>query len=136
VGGLTAMQLHPEWPWEIAPCKRCGRVPALSRRHKYCGECRRKQLQGTATRPPRPSPVARGYGTAHRLRRKALAPLVATGTVKCARCGKLIGRDTPWDLGHVDGDRSRYLGPEHRRCNRATSSRRAAASRRVTSRDW
>ena len=29
------------------------------------------------------------------------------------------------DLGHVDDDPRRYSGPEHRRCNRRTSSHRA-----------
>src|SRR5215207_10927405 len=27
-----------------------------------------------------------------------------------------ITPDEPWDLGHVDHDRSRYAGPEHRKC--------------------
>jgi hypothetical protein len=47
-----------------------------------------------------------------------LAPLVAAGCVRCARCGKLIRPDDEWDLGHVDGDPTRYQGPEHARCNR------------------
>jgi hypothetical protein len=34
----------------------------------------------------------------------------------------LPGQD--WDLGHDDYDRSRYTGPEHRRCNRQTSKPR------------
>lgn len=67
---------------------------------------------------------SRGYGTQHQALRAALAPIVATGQVACARCGELIPGWAPWDLGHVDGDRSRYSGPEHRRCNRATAGRR------------
>ena len=67
----------------------------------------------------------RGYGHRHQERRALWAPEVAKGSTRCARCRQLIRPSEPWDLGHADGDRSRYSGPEHRRCNRATSSRRA-----------
>jgi hypothetical protein len=72
---------------------------------------------------PKASRVARGYGPAHQKRRELLAPFVAAGSVRCARCGELIRPGEPWDLGHLDGDRRRYSGPEHRACNRSTASR-------------
>jgi len=83
------------------------------------------------SRRKRLSTTARGYGAAHQARRRMLAPLVAAGLAVCARCGLQIERGQAWDLGHVDGDRSRYSGPEHRHSkdcpeggNRATARRR------------
>jgi hypothetical protein len=80
-------------------------------------------------RPPQAKTSARGYGRRHQALRKRLAPRVASGVVLCARCGKPILPGEPWDLGHDDHDRTRYNGPEHRRCNRARVKRRQ-------SRDW
>jgi hypothetical protein len=72
--------------------------------------------------------VARGYGATHKRLRARWKPLVDSGQVACARCGRTIAPGTPWDLGHVDSDRSQYAGPEHQRCNRATAARRARRS--------
>jgi len=65
----------------------------------------------------------RGYDRGHDELRSQWAPLVAQGTVLCWRCKTLIHPDQPWDLGHDDHDRSKYRGPEHQHCNRATNGR-------------
>ena len=70
------------------------------------------------------STTERGYGRGHQTTRARFSRLVLAGGVRCARCRRPIRPGEPWDLGHADGDRSRYSGPEHRRCNRATASRR------------
>jgi hypothetical protein len=79
---------------------------------------------------------ARGYGAAHQLLRKRFERLVLSGEAVCARCGRGIWPGEPWDLGHDDFDRSVYVGPEHRRCNRAAGGRVSARRRRVVSRRW
>jgi hypothetical protein len=63
----------------------------------------------------KPYPTQR-YGQAHRAMRARLTPLVARGTVACARCGQLIGSDEKWELDHRD-DGHGWLGPSHQRCN-------------------
>jgi hypothetical protein len=61
---------------------------------------------------------ARQYGgSTHRIYRRNLVPLVASGAAVCAECGAPIDPSEPWDLAHVRGDRSRYAGPAHVRCN-------------------
>jgi hypothetical protein len=75
-------------------------------------------------RRSRGTTAERGYGGAHQAARARMEPLVLAGGVLCARCGQPILPGQHWDLGHVDGDKSRYAGPEHRTCNRGTSGRR------------
>jgi hypothetical protein len=72
------------------------------------------------------SPSRRGYGTHHRALRERWKPIVAAGLAVCARCGRPIMPGTPWDLGHVDDDKSRYRGPEHRSCNRKAGGKQGA----------
>jgi hypothetical protein len=66
---------------------------------------------------------ARGYGHVHQKMRLRYAELDAAGLAVCARCGLAIDPMEPWDLDHRD-DRHGWLGPSHRRCNRATSKPR------------
>jgi hypothetical protein len=76
--------------------------------------------------------AARGYGWKHQTKRRVWAKRIATGeVVDCARCGRPILPGMLWDLGHVDGDKSQYSGPEHRSCNRSTSTHKAGRMRRT-----
>ena len=34
----------------------------------------------------------------------------------------LIQPGDDWDLGHIDGDKTRYRGPEHAGCNRSAGA--------------
>jgi hypothetical protein len=72
----------------------------------------------------------RGYGQEHQRLRRRWAREVDAGLVNCAFCGQLIVPGTPWDLGHLDGDRSKYAGPEHATCNRAVWKRNRRGSRK------
>lgn len=83
---------------------------------------------------PKASTTARGYGADHRAERARWAPLVAAGNATCWRCGHPIAPHAPWDLGHDDWDRTRYRGPEHRRCNRTAAARKGNRLRRRTAR--
>ena len=66
----------------------------------------------------------RGYDANHDRTRARWAPKVATGTVRCARCGTLIRPTDRWHLDHTD-DRRGYLGPSHEFCNTSAGGRRA-----------
>ena len=79
---------------------------------------------------------ARGYGPAHRMRRKMLSARVEAGLEYCARCGERI-QGEPWDLGHDDYDRRLYLGPELRHCTRSAAGKKSVELQRCkTSREW
>jgi hypothetical protein len=70
------------------------------------------------------------YGKPHRRLRAEWRSKVERGEVHCARCGRWIAPHEEWDLGHADNDPTRYAGPEHAACNRATKAH--AKARRST----
>lgn len=88
--------------------------------------------------PRRGTTTERGYGPDHKRLRAFWAPFVAAGSIICWRCGRRISPGSPWDLGHVDGDKSRYRGPEHARCSRSAGASygNERRYRKVRSRDW
>lgn len=82
-----------------------------------------------------PTTTERGYGREHQKLRKKVKVEVDGGNAYCWRCGRLISPHEDWDLGHDDDDRTKYMGPEHQRCNRATA-RHKAANVVDESREW
>lgn len=82
-----------------------------------------------------PTTSERGYGAQHKKLREHTKQEVDAGNAHCWRCGKKISPNEPWDLGHDDDDRTKYMGPEHTKCNRATQ-RHKAANIVDTSRNW
>jgi hypothetical protein len=82
-----------------------------------------------------PTTSERGYGAAHDKRREKEKVNVEAGKAYCWRCTKKISPHESWDLGHDDDDRSKYMGPEHAKCNRATK-RHKAGNVVDTSREW
>jgi hypothetical protein len=50
--------------------------------------------------------------------RARLAPVVASVTVRCARCNEFIDPNEKWELDHRD-DGNGWLGPSRRSCNRS-----------------
>lgn len=85
--------------------------------HTYCTPEHRERAKSQARAMRSPA----RYGHKHRKLREKVAVQVAQGGVACARCGGLIESWQPFDLDHDDDDPTRYLGPSHRACNRATA---------------
>lgn len=111
-------------------CDLCGsRFVAQAHNARYCSK--RCQL---AARKPRDRVLY--HNPRHRGARHRWTPIVATGTVRCARgaaCryaetvdGRLVGGfirpGEPWHLGHRD-EENLTGGPEHRECNTGAPSR-------------
>lgn len=92
------------------------------------------------------STYARGYDYRHEQLRAWWKPKVEAGGIPCFAIvclmpNRLILPGQLWDLDHTP-DRTGYLGPSHRRCNRAAGARKGNRSplrRRATirrSRVW
>lgn len=99
-----------------ARCLFCGRrFVRRTGSHVYCDPvCRERARAKDFSRRMR-------YSSGHQRLRRAWARKVATGTVRCARCGELISPREPWDLDHLDERPNGERAPSHRACNRATA---------------
>jgi hypothetical protein len=105
--------------------------PAGAAHESRSEDNRAQSIRRAMTQKRKARTAARGYGSKHKALRRRWAAQVAEGEARCARCGGVIWADEPWDLGHDDHDRTRYTGPEHRRCNRATAAHRTQRRRRT-----
>ena len=106
--------------FEPRKCDNCGRVFVPRASHaRYCSyACR--------TIARRPLERLLYHNPTHRNLRKQVAALVASGGAICAGpngCGERIKPGEPFDLGHYPGDPSRYVGAQHRFCNRKTAGK-------------
>jgi len=92
------------------------------------------------TNPSPHSTTNRSYGSAHQKLRARWAPLVATGGVRCALCGKRIRPGSHWHLSHADRpDAHRlglYSGPAHAACNNGTNRRQLRSRPRAKALDF
>jgi hypothetical protein len=159
--GETDEYANEEWIEEHGRiCARCDNAVTVSSRHRYCATCRDEALTERVSRRSRramtPEELAKArererarrrkpnpihnimYGHGHRDYRQEVKREVEAGRVQCARCGQPILANQPFDLGHIDGDPSRYAGPEHARAadcpmggNRATGRRDRRAAREL-----
>lgn len=91
-----------------------GPCPARALTRNPSGRCDQCQPGWNATHT---------YGRDHKALRRRYEPIVKAGEATCWRCRRPIAPGDSWDLGHDDDDRTRYRGPEHAACNRATAGR-------------
>ena len=77
---------------------------------------------------------ARGYGFAHRARRRALAPVVASGKAVCARCLEPIVPGDEWHLDHSDTQQG-YVGVLHALCDLRAAAAKTNGRRPVIDED-
>ena len=80
--------------------------------------------------------AARGYSGRHQALRADYQRRMDQGEqFVCAKCRRLVD-PTSWDLAHVPGDKTRYLGPQHVHCNRDTTEERRNLQRVTQLRRW
>jgi hypothetical protein len=67
--------------------------------------------------------TARGYGWTHQKIRAAMLATLVPGS-PCPRCSQPMWPGLQaLDLGHADGDKTRYTGLEHAACNRRAGAK-------------
>jgi hypothetical protein len=101
-------------------CLGCGHVGRWGSSGR-CETCRIRTVRRIERDPARRSIKRARYDRQHRAERRAWAPLVATGTVRCGRCAEPIAIGEAWDLDHLE-----HLGishPSHASHNRAATRR-------------
>ena len=98
----------------VCPAPGCPTV--ITDGHTRCPAHRAEHERARGTRQ------ARGYGATHQSIRTSIALALPTGTVRCVTCGAVL--DETFDLGHND-NRTGYVGPQCRPCNRGDGGRRA-----------
>ena len=103
------LKTHPTFPAAAFPVAvRTSALPGI-----------RTELVAPGGRSPRPRRTQRRTGRAAAARSGALPSIQTAGAplesraMTCARRRRLILPSTPWDLGHVDNERSTDAGPEH-----------------------
>ncbi len=91
-------------------------IPKITRDGRCPDHRRQRERQ-------RGSASTRGYGRLHQSIRAEYQGRMDRGELfECWRCGIELD-PSAWHLGHDDGDRSRYQGPECIPCNTATAGR-------------
>jgi hypothetical protein len=103
-------------------CLDCGSIGTWGRSGR-CDDCAETRSRRKEADPRRRAIKRTRYDNAHRRLRDEWKPIVATGSVNCARCGEPIvpHRGQAWDLDHTPGGSL----PSHARCNRAAITRPA-----------
>jgi hypothetical protein len=81
------------------------------------------------------STSARGYGWNHQKERARYQQRMDAGEVfVCSKCRRHVN-PRAWDLAHLPGDKTQYLGPQHIPCNRNTTAEKRT-SRMPSLRRW